>query len=412
MNSPRRILVLYAGGTIGMVQQDGAYLPGDALPAYLQQWVLTHPVLSRHQWEVRSLAPLLDSANAQPADWYAMAASLWAVSDTHHAAVILHGTDTMDYGCAFLSFFMQGWKRPVVFTGAQIPLGVAGSDANKNLEDAMLCALQGPPEVMLCMGGRVMRGTRVIKQGVDPLSGFQSPHYPELAFAGEGGLSWAGRAAKLTASYEETGLPGHGQAVGLRPQEDRASTAIQGHIAPKAVLLGGDAGARTPEVAKLAVMQAVRIEAPKPSVGVLRLYPGMPAEILPWLGKHHPQGLVLQSYGSGTGPTASHEFRQGLLALRDSKVPVLAVSQCAQASADLFQYEAGRLLLEVGVAPGADMTSAAAFAKLHWLAALRSLAQQGCEPARALTPSSAQAVQAWLQTPLVGELSHPSSGHD
>jgi len=344
---PKRLAVLYAGGTIGMVrsgsdENNSALQPGHALPDALRTLIQNHTLLRPHDWRIHTLQPLLDSANAQPAHWVDLAARLWQQHQDCDAAVILHGTDTMDYACAMLAFLMQGWQRPVVFTGAQYPLGAAGSDAERNVQDALLCAVNGSEPlsapVMLCMGGQMLSGARVVKMGLDVAQGFQTPHAPK------------------------------------------------GGVLQKSAPAGS---------AVLAVLAALQTGEPA-RVGVLRLYPGMPADLLAWMGEQHPDGLVLQSYGCGTGATDSRAFCAALNHVCQQNVPVIAVSQCPFATVNLTTYEAGRGLQQAGVLSGGDMTTAAAFAKLHWLAGLRRLGA---------APSEHAALQRWIQTPLVDEIS-------
>jgi len=117
------------------------------------------------------------------------------------------------------------------------------------------------------------------------------------------------------------------------------------------------------------------------------------------MGERHPHGLVLQTYGSGTGPTDSDEFCAALAQVSErfsrQGAAVVAVSQCPQTALDLRTYAAGRGLLHAGVMSGGNMTTAAAFAKLHWLCGLRRLGQG---------PVDVTALQTWLETPLVGEV--------
>jgi len=356
---PKRIAVLYAGGTIGMVgsssdENNSGLQPGHALPDSLRKLIQNHTLLRLHDWRIHTLTPLLDSANAQPAHWYDLAARLWQQHQDCDAAVVLHGTDTMDYACAMLAFLMRGWQRPVIFTGAQHPLGAAGSDAERNLQDALLCAVKGsepfPAAVMLCMGAQVLSGTRVVKMGLDMAQGFQTPHVPILAQRQADGFVWH----KLSEKHFAKSAPAGNTIL----------TALQ-----------------TGEPAR---------------VGILRLYPGMPGDLLAWMGEQHPDGLVLQSYGSGTGATDSPAFCAALNRVCQQNVPVIAVSQCPFAAVNLTTYEAGRGLQQAGVLSGGDMTTAAAFAKLHWLAGLRRLGA---------APVGSHALQRWIHTALVDEIS-------
>jgi len=362
----KRVAVLYTGGTIGMVSGEpqgkagssGGYQPGHALPDSLRQLIQRHALLRLHDWRIHTLQPLLDSANARPVHWYDLATQIWAQSQDCDAVVVLHGTDTMDYACALLAFLWQGGPCPIIFTGAQHPLGTAGSDAEQNLLDTLLCAVSGPDNlgarVVLCMGGQVLSGARLVKMGLDVAQGFQTPHQAALAQRQADGFVWHTLSDKAVA-------------------HDAFKTPPAGNTA-LAVLQSGDL----------------------PRVGVLRLYPGMPAQVLALMGEQHPDGLVLQSYGAGTGATDDPAFCAALMQLCQQGVPVIAVSQCPQAAVDLTTYETGRGLLQVGVLSGGDMTTAAAFAKLHWLTALRRLG---------VAPVEAAALQRWIHIPLVDEIS-------
>gem|GEM_PF-1066385 len=369
----KRILVLYAGGTVGMVRKGqggddggsdaaGGYAPGHALPQALRQLIQNHAVLRLHDWHIQTLEPLLDSANARPEHWYALAARLWRCQRDCDAAVILHGTDTMDYACAFLAFLMQGWQRPILFTGAQHPLGIAASDAEQNVLDALLCAVSEPPPsepVVLCMGGCMLSGVRVVKMGLDVATGFQTPHWPV-------------RAQRQADAGEQCA--------------DQAATPP--NPTGQTILVALQTGSQTGQAARVGAGAGA-------SVGVLRLYPAMPPELLVWMGGRHPDGLILQTYGSGTGATDASAFCAALAHVCQQGVPVVAVSQCPHAAVDLTTYEAGLGLQQAGVLSGGNMTTAAAFAKLHSLAGLRKLG---------IAPVENVDVQRWMLTPLVGEV--------
>ena len=181
-----KLLILYTGGTIGMVaQRDGSLVPfhAEALRANV-------PDLSRLQAEVdcRSLGQPKDSSDLGPDDWRAMADALWAARDEYDGFVVLHGTDTMAYSASALSFMLGGsFGKPVVLTGSQVPLGVLRSDGRDNLltalEIAMLRDGQGAPllrEVTVFFENRLFRGNRVYKNSARQFDAFLSPNYPEL----------------------------------------------------------------------------------------------------------------------------------------------------------------------------------------------------------------------------------------
>jgi len=336
----KSILVLYAGGTIGMVPGRQGYTPGNALPDYVAEQTAGKPDLREHDWHIESMEPLLDSANARPADWHALARKLWQWQARADGAVVLHGTDTLAYAASLLSFLMLGYGRPVVFTAAQRPLGAEHSDAPANLLAALRCALLDElSEVALCFGGQLWRGNRVVKLGPSPEHGFASPHWPAL-----------GSVARPTPFLDHAAL--------LKPR---------------------------PPCAQPAPRDAAQ-------VGLLRLYPGMPAALVEAAGAAHPQGLVLEMYGVGSGPGIDRDLCAALARLTASGTPVVAVSQCPWAAVrELGVYEAGQPFAQSGVIAGRDLTASAAFAKLHYLAGDAGLHDQA-------------AWTAAIQQPLAGEM--------
>lgn len=337
--TPRRLLVLYAGGTIGMVPGQHGYEPGQALPSYVESLSAQQAELRPHTWHVESMSPLLDSANAQPQDWYALARKLWQWQDRIDGVVVLHGTDTLAYAASFLSFLMQGFGRPIVITASQHPLGTENSDAPANLLAALRCALSDDlHEVALCFGGQLLRGNRVVKISASPEEGFVSPHWPAL-----------------------------GNVQGT-PKLDQAA------------LLAAQASAQPPHL---------RDEA---QIGLLRLYPGIPATLVQAIGVAHPQGLVLEMYGVGAGPAINTELCAALARLGAQGTPIVAVSQCPYAAIeDLGVYASGAPFARSGVIAGRDLSAAAAFAKLHYLAGH-------------VRPSGLAAWEQAIHTPLAGEI--------
>ena len=216
-----KLLILYTGGTIGMVaQRDGSLVPfhADALRANV-------PDLARLAAEVdcRSLGQPKDSSDVGPDDWRAMADALWAARDEFDGFVVLHGTDTMAYTASALSFMLGGsFGKPVVLTGSQVPLGVLRSDGRDNLltalEIAMLRDEDGAPllrEVTVFFENRLFRGNRVYKNSARQFDAFLSPNYPELGRSGvELVLHQVGHLAELGQESAEQSHLVHGPDIG------------------------------------------------------------------------------------------------------------------------------------------------------------------------------------------------------
>jgi L-asparaginase len=295
----KRVYVAYAGGTIGMRATDAGYAP---VPGYLPDAIAARPEL--HEPEVPELVihehdRLLDSAAARPADWLRIAADIAARADEFDGFVVLHGTDTMAYTASALAFLLRGLGKPVVVTGAQIPLGVLRSDGRQNLLTAVLVAARDDVrEVCLVFGSRILRGCRAVKESASGFEAFASPN--------EAPLGRAGVAIEIGASHLRTPAP-----------------------------------------------QPVRLPASLDvPVGLLRVYPGMPAPAV----AQSARGLVVEAYGAGTMPDLD-------LAVAPDVV-VVAVSQCLDGRVDLAAYAAGAPLVTAGAVGGLDMTTEAAYAKL------------------------------------------------
>ena len=317
-----RLLILYTGGTVGMAvnrRQELVPLPFGKLGQQM-------PELRQLPYRVALLAfeHPIDSSNVTPADWLHLARLI----GQHYAAfsgfVILHGTDTMAYSAAALSFLLEFLGKPVVFTGAQVPVGRTRSDATRNLLTALeIAAARHPrahtvrvPEVGVFFNDVLIRGTRAKKVESQQFAAFKSENYPPLARAG----------------------------INLDYQDQRI------RLLPGAPLL---------------VHQ--RLEE---KVAVLRLFPGITEAVVEAvLGVPGLRGCVLETYGSGNAPTAPW-FLQCLDRARQRGVIVLNVSQCEEGRVVQGRYETSARLSDLGVVGGADITSEAAITKLMFVLGL------------------------------------------
>jgi L-asparaginase len=311
VSARKRIYVAYVGGTIGMKPTASGYAP---VPGHLTEQVRDRPELQSA--EVPELAiseyePLLDSANARPQDWLRIARDLAQHRDHYDGFVVLHGTDTMAYTASALAFLLRGLGKPVVVTGSQIPLGVLRSDGRQNLLTAVLVAARDDVrEVCLAFGSRILRGCRAIKTSASGFEAFDSPNLAPLGVAG----------------------------VEIDVDESRLRSSD-----PAAVGL------------------PMALAAP---VGLLRLYPGMPAVLLRAAMAEPIRGLVLEAYGAGTMPAGDAQFLAALESGARRGVAVVVVSQCVDGRVDLGAYATSAPLVEAGAVGGLDMTTEAAYAKL------------------------------------------------
>lgn len=312
----RRVLVLYTGGTVGMVASGGTYVPGADFG----------PRLARHlaerrdglpQFDVIELDQLIDSANLTPANWATMARMLIDNWDRYDGFVVLHGTDTMAYTAAALSYMLQGCNKPVILTGSQIPLQRSRTDALDNVITSLaLAATPEIQEVCLYFSGKLLRGTRARKLKTSDLDAFDSPNAPALGRCG------------ITLDLRHDLLLPSGQPDFQVPTFN-------------------------PE-----------------SVAVLTLYPGIPAALveaalaLPGL-----KGLIIHTYGAGNAPDADEALVEALARGIKRGIAVLNISQCIRGRVAQKAYASGAALERIGVIAGGDLTPEAAFAKLHFLLA-------------------------------------------
>jgi L-asparaginase len=317
MAKRKRVYIAYTGGTIGMARRDdGSYAPR---PGYLQELMAGLPELRdprAPEYQIAEYPVLRDSATMTPRDWTAIAADVAAHYDDFDGFVVLHGTDTMAYTASALSFMLRGLGKPVVLTGAQIPLYEMRSDGRENLITALLIAAhEAIPEVCLSFGSRLLRGCRAVKVNASGLDAFDSPNFPPLAHLG----------------------------IGI--EVDRR-------------LLRPPPPADTP--------LGVQPISPEVRVGALRLFPGISAEmvaavLLPL------QGLVLETYGAGNGPADDAALVGALAEASARGVAIVNCTQCLRGRVDLSAYATGAALSRTGVVGGHDLTAEAALTKLAYL---------------------------------------------
>jgi L-asparaginase len=279
-----------------------------------QMTELEHPEVP--EYTIHEYHPLLDSANIMPDDWFKIAQDIAANHEGYEGFVVLHGTDTMAYTSSALAFMLEGLMKPVILTGAQIPLCELRSDGRENLITSMMIAANYPiPEVCLYFGNRLFRGCRSVKVHADSFDAFLSPNYPPL---GEVGVDI------------EINWPL------VRPRPASGSRLSVQRMEP-------------------------------PSVGALRLFPGISAQVLGNILKPPLQGLVLEAFGVGNGPDRDWGFLEVLKSATERGVVIVDCTQCLYGAVHLDDYATGAALARAGVISGYDMTSEAALAKLFYL---------------------------------------------
>jgi len=303
MQPANNVMVLYTGGTIGMQASANGLAPASGFEARMREQLADAAVPT---WRFQEMSPLIDSANMTPAYWQRLREAVVHAVDTDgcDAVLILHGTDTLAYSAAAMSFQLLGLNAPVVFTGSMLPAGVPDSDAWENVNGALTALGEG------------------LASGV------------HLFFHGE--LLAPTRCAKI-------------RSFGRSP------------FAALNRSRGGEAASHLPA--------ALDYRRPKSlsNIAVMPLFPGIGAAHIDAMIDSGIQALVLECFGSGTGPSDNPAFLASLERAHQQGICVVAITQCHEGGVELDVYEAGSRLREVGVLSGGGMTREAAFGKLHAL---------------------------------------------
>ncbi|WP_338375820.1 asparaginase [uncultured Flavobacterium sp.] len=317
--SKPKILLIYTGGTIGMVKD---YDTG-ALKAFDFKKLLKRiPELHLLDCEIDtvSFANPIDSSNIQIENWQNIATTIEEKYDAFDGFVVLHGSDTMSYSASALSFMLENLSKPVVFTGSQLPIGDLRTDAKENLITAIqIASLQekGKPvfnEVCLYFEYKLYRGNRTTKISAEHFNAFASPNFPELAESG----------------------------VHLKVNRD---------------LLLKNKGAK-----KLKVNTSF-----DDNVAIIKLFPGINKNVLASILKTpNLKGIILETYGSGNAPSSDWFISELTNAIKNN-ICVINVTQCSGGSVNMGQYETSTQLKNIGIVSGKDITSEAAITKLMYL---------------------------------------------
>ncbi|WP_299760834.1 type I asparaginase [uncultured Pontibacter sp.] len=312
------ILIIYTGGTVGMVFDDKEQ---HLVPFNFSQITEHVPELRQFNYllTVLSIEPAIDSSNVSVQDWLMLARLIEENYEKYDGFVVLHGTDTMAYSASAMSYLLENLQKPVIFTGAQVPIGRIRTDARENLITALQIAATKEngrsvvPEVCIYFRNLLLRGNRSKKVESSHFDAFKSDNYPPLAETG----------IDIEYSYEHI-LP-HPQHV-FRAHQQMSD-----------------------------------------KVAILKLFPGITRQVVQSiLQAPGLQGVVLETFGSGNAPSTPW-FLELLQDALNRGVHVLNVSQCDEGRVVQGQYETSTHLLHMGVIGGADITTEAAITKLMFV---------------------------------------------
>ncbi len=334
------VLIIYTGGTLGMAYDES----GALVPFNFGQILEKIPILYNMNIAITviSFPEPIDSSNVSMSHWKDMAYIIYENYDSYDGFVVLHGTDTMAYSASMLSYMLQGLNKPVIFTGAQLPISAMRSDARENLmtsleiATAQINGLPIVPEVCIFFNHMLLRGNRSKKVQSVHFDAFESENYPPLA---------------------ESGIVIDYNTQAIRPLESQKKLVNRNSLDNR--------------------------------VMVLKLFPGITDKILDaCFAIDGLKGVVLETYGSGNSPSEGW-FMKSLERAVKKGIIILNVSQCNGGRVIQGRYETSKELLNVGGISGADITTEAAVTKMMFL-----LGQE----------KSLADVRAKLSVPLAGEM--------
>ncbi len=304
----KRILLIATGGTIASTPTESGLAPGLTSRELLE----TVPELSG-VGKIDTLQLFnLDSTNMCHVQWLQIARTVREKYAEYDGFLITHGTDTMAYGAAVLSYLIQQSPKPVVLTGAQRSISQRDTDARENLLNAAIYAADdGAQGVHIVFDGKVIEGTRATKIRTKSYAAFSSMDYPEVAVVRGGKVLHYIKAPK-----------------------------------PAAPVFYDTLDAR---------------------VFVLKLTPGIQPGIFDYLAENY-RAVIIESFGVGGIPVYDSEaFSDKIAMLTERGVKVIIKTQVAHEGSDMEVYRVGFTIKQrFNLLEAYDMTTEAAFAKTMW----------------------------------------------
>lgn len=315
----KRILIIYTGGTIGMVKDP---LTKSLVPFDFENIYQRVPELKNFGFKIStiSFSPLIDSSMMDPDTWIKLATIIEDNYNNYQGFVILHGTDTMAYTASALSFLLHHLKKTVVLTGSQLPIDTLRTDGKENILTAIEIAASEEngeamvPEVCIYFQDKLFRGNRTTKYNAEHFHPFRSDNYPPLAEVG------------IHIKYNS-------------PFIHRTLSKKPFYASKK---MCGD-------------------------VVLIKLFPGLSPHIFnSILQIEGLKGVVLETFGSGNAPTHPW-FLKAIEEALQKDIVVVNVTQCTSGKVEMWRYETGVYLSKLGVISGHDTTTEAAVTKLMYL---------------------------------------------
>ena len=313
------ILIIYTGGTIGMIENPET----GSLEAFNFEHLEEHvPELKNLGYKISSIQfdPPMDSSEMGPDSWMKIVHVIAEHYHDYDGFVVLHGTDTMAFTASALSFMLENLSKPVILTGSQLPIGMLRTDGKENLITAIEIAAAREndmplvPEVCIFFENDLLRGNRTSKTNADNFNAFRSYNYPPLAHAG------------ISIKYD---IPQIYHPVSRKP------------LKPHYLL--------------------------DRNIAILKIFPGISPQVVESiLNIPGLKGVVMETFGSGNAPGYDWLLEM-LKEAVERGIVIVNVTQCLAGSVEMHRYETGRKLLQAGVVSGYDSTTECAVAKLMFL---------------------------------------------
>ncbi len=318
--SRSKVLLIYTGGTIGMLNDP---VTGSLKAFNFNEISNFLPDLKRLGVDIKTISfdNPIDSSNVDNGFWVELVRIVEKNYVKFDGFVILHGTDTMAFTGAALSFMINNLNKPIILTGAQLPLGTLRTDGRENLISAIEIAAAKKkdgspwvPEVAIYFENKLYRANRTHKYNAEYFDAFESPNYPPLAEAG------------IEIHYNEK--------------------AINYNNFNRIVNFNKKIGT---------------------DIAVLKLFPGIEEKYVDAiLNIENLKGIILETFGSGNAPTYPWFLEKIENAIKKGII-IYNVTQCNEGSVDLGRYETSKYLKDIGVVSGYDITFEAAVTKLMFL---------------------------------------------
>ncbi len=313
------VLLIFTGGTISMSEDPNT---GALRPINFERLEELMPELKKTGVDIHTIPflPLIDSSDVHPPLWEKLALTIRENYNKYDGFVILHGTDTMAYSASALSFMLENLSKPVIFTGAQLPIGMLRSDAKENLLTSIEIAADKEngkaivPEVCIFFEDTLFRGNRTTKKNAEHFNAFHSYNYPPLAKAGVHIKYF-----RSSIHYPDKELP-----LRIRTKTDQ-------------------------------------------NIAILKLYPGITEDMVTAiLNIPNLRAVVLESFGAGNAPRRVW-FYNALKTATEKGIIIVNKTPCSTGTVEMGRYETSLNLIDAGVISGHDITTEAIVTKLMYL---------------------------------------------